>query len=80
MSNPKRPRDANQLAKSIVDLATEADRDTSPPQSSLQRRAQKGGLSGGNARAKTLTPERRQEIAKAAAIKRWGKEDDGNGD
>lgn len=30
-----------------------------------------GGLKGGKARAKTLTPERRAEIAKKAAEKRW---------
>ncbi len=31
-----------------------------------------GGLKGGKARADTLTPERRKEIAKKAAQKRWG--------
>ena len=31
-----------------------------------------GGLKGGKARADTLTPERRKEIAKKAAKKRWG--------
>ena len=30
-----------------------------------------GGLKGGKARAEKLTPERRREIAKKAAIKRW---------
>ena len=32
-----------------------------------------GGLKGGVARASKLTPERRAEIAKAAAAKRWSK-------
>jgi len=32
-----------------------------------------GGLKGGVARAAALTPERRKEIAKAAAAKRWTK-------
>lgn len=32
-----------------------------------------GGLKGGKARAATLTPERRVEIAKKAAMARWGK-------
>jgi hypothetical protein len=32
-----------------------------------------GGLKGGNARASALTPEKRKEIAKKAAEKRWGK-------
>lgn len=31
-----------------------------------------GGAKGGKARAKTLTPERRAEIARNAAAKRWG--------
>ncbi|MBI3405880.1 MAG: hypothetical protein HY046_10540 [Acidobacteria bacterium] len=33
----------------------------------------KGGLKGGVARAKTLTPEQRHHIAIAAAQARWGK-------
>lgn len=32
-----------------------------------------GGLKGGNARADKLSPERRKEIAKIAAEKRWSK-------
>ena len=32
-----------------------------------------GGLKGGRARAERLTPERRVEIAKKAAMARWGK-------
>ena len=32
-----------------------------------------GGLKGGKARAATLTPERRKEIARKAAPARWGK-------
>lgn len=32
----------------------------------------RGGLKGGKARAEKLTPERRSEIAKKAAAKRWG--------
>lgn len=31
-----------------------------------------GGLKGGKARAATLTPEQRREIARAAANARWG--------
>ncbi len=31
-----------------------------------------GGVKGGKARAAALTPERRTEIAKRAATKRWG--------
>ena len=32
-----------------------------------------GGLKGGNARAKALSPERRKEIAKKAIEARWAK-------
>jgi hypothetical protein len=34
-----------------------------------------GGLKGGKGRAASMTPERRREIASAAARKRWSKED-----
>jgi hypothetical protein len=34
---------------------------------------QKGGKRGGDARAKALSPERRTEIARMAAKRRWGK-------
>ena len=32
-----------------------------------------GGLKGGKARAEKLTPEKRVEIARNAALARWGK-------
>ena len=32
-----------------------------------------GGLKGGPARARTLTADRRREIARAAALARWGR-------
>lgn len=36
---------------------------------------QRGGLKGGKARAEALTSERRSEIARIAARKRWNKPD-----
>jgi hypothetical protein len=70
--HPKRPRDPNQLAKLIVDLATgEATEDAPAAPTPAQEFAKSGGLRGGAARAKALTPERRQEIARKAAAKRW---------
>lgn len=60
---PKRPRDANQLAKFIVDVATR-DRAEGSYAKSL-------GSKGGKARAKSLTSERRKEISKDAAKARW---------
>jgi hypothetical protein len=73
---PKRPRDTNQLAKFIVDLATgevespKTDEGKDAAAVSLGRR---GGLKGGKARAKVLTAEQRAEIAKKAAAARWKK-------
>ena len=67
---PKRPRDANQLAKFIVDVATGEVDDVVLPKAEGQR---KGGLAGGKARAKALSAEERREIAKKAAVARWSK-------
>tara|TARA_R110002073_G_scaffold46122_1_gene126327 strand:- start:85 stop:300 length:216 start_codon:yes stop_codon:yes gene_type:complete len=65
---PKRPRDANQLAKFIVDMATDDEAPVHEPDTSGQR---KGGLKGGKARAHKLSPEERSEIAAKAAKERW---------
>lgn len=76
---PRRPRDRNQLAKAIVDLATgkatngnsrNADKDI--PEVGHQRN---GGRKGGNARAAKLTPEERKAIARLGAMARWRKSD-----
>ncbi len=75
-SKPKRPRDTNQLAKSIVDLST-GDAEEIDPNEGKDPAAvalgRKGGLKGGKARAKALTPEQRAEIARIAAQARWSK-------
>lgn len=68
---PKRPRDLNQWAKRMVDIATGEVEDTS--EKPTVKRAQKAGQKGGPARAKALTPEQRSEIARAAAAARWKK-------
>jgi hypothetical protein len=65
----KRPIDPNQLAKLIADIATG---DVSDETSPTKPRGQPGGKVGGNARASSLSPARRSEIAKKAAAKRWG--------
>jgi hypothetical protein len=71
--HPKRPRDPNQLVKLIVDLASGERTETKPAAPTpAQEFARSGGLAGGKARADVLTPERRKEIAKKAAAKRWG--------
>ncbi|QDW38550.1 histone H1 [Bradyrhizobium sp. KBS0727] len=78
-SHPKRPRDPNQLAKSIIDIATgqKPDRDPTPEEQGKDPAAvalgRKGGLKGGAARSASLTPEQRADIAKKAAAARWKK-------
>lgn len=69
----KRPRDPNQLAKLIVDIATgEAEDELSDSKKHPEkRRGRAGGLKGGPSRAKKLTKQQRQEIAKKAASIRW---------
>ncbi len=70
---PKRPRDPNQLAKSIIDIATgeKPDRDPTPEEQGKNPSAVALGKKGGKARAHAMTPERRAEIAKKAAATRW---------
>lgn len=71
--HPKRPRDANQLAKAIVDIATGGQEAEAADLSATEERASKAGKRGGPARAKALTPEERSKIASIAAQARWKK-------
>lgn len=74
----RRPRDPNQLAKLIADIATGDKHDRLVMDDGRDLAAvlmgRRGGLKGGRARAKALTPERRKEIAQRAAAARWSKE------
>ena len=73
-SKPKRPRDLNQLAASIVQAATEGEavvKDKRDP--AAVELGRKGGLKGGNARAASLSAEQRSLIAKKAARARWNR-------
>jgi hypothetical protein len=79
-TSKKRPTDINQLAASIVADATQdepqAVRPDVPQKDPLAvELGRRGGLKGGKARADKLSPERRKEIAKQAAEKRWGKQE-----
>lgn len=70
----KRPRDPNQLAKLIVDIASgEAEDAVSPKKKAATVRGRSGGLKGGKARADNLTDAERSEIARLAANARWKK-------
>lgn len=71
MAKPKRPRDPNQLGKLIVDIASGESDDNVPASSPMAELGRAGGLAGGTARAKKLSPERRREIAQKAAASRW---------
>ena len=58
---PKCPRDPNQLAMMIIDIATgEA---SESEETVFTKRANKAGAKGGPTRAKALTPAERSEIA-----------------
>lgn len=69
----KRPRDPNQLAKLIVDIATGEAEDAVSESKRNPSKRRRGGVKGGNARANTLSPEQRHDIAKIAAQARWKK-------
>ena len=64
-------QDVNVLAASIVNEATDEAHIVKNPAAVALGRL--GGLKGGKARAKKLSPERRKEIAKKAAETRWKK-------
>lgn len=68
---PTRPRDVNQLAKLILDIAMGEAENVKPVAPKAAQR--KGGLKGGKARAKKLSTGRRKAIAKRAAQARWSK-------
>ena len=74
-----RPRDPNQLAKLIADIATGEASDRLMTDDGRDLAAvmmgRLGGLKGGRARAAALSMERRREIASKAAQARWN----GNG-
>lgn len=77
-ASPKRPRDPNELAKLITDIAT-GNVESRPTMDDGRDLAavmlgRLGGLKGGVARRNALTPERRREIAKKAAAARWAKD------
>ena len=75
---PKRPRDPNQLAKFIVDIATgeaedeDPDKDKNPHAVALGRM---GGSKGGKKAAANMTKAQRKERARKAAAARWAKKE-----
>ncbi len=71
MKRNKRTPDVNIIATRIVARATDEARIVKNPAAVALGRL--GGLRGGVVRAARLTPARRVEIAKKAALARWGK-------
>ena len=74
----KRPRDINQLAATVVAIASGKISDAPEPDTSGKNPAavalgRLGGMRGGKARAQSLTPEQRSDIARKAAQARYGK-------
>ncbi len=73
----KRPRDPNQLAKLMVDIAIGEVKDRPVTSDGKDLAAvllgRLGGMKGGKARAASLSEERRSQIARDAARKRWAK-------
>ena len=67
--NPKRPRDSNQLAHKIAQIATGEEENDQPEEKDPAAVAM--GKKGGAARAKSLTAEERKAIAEKAAKGRW---------
>lgn len=73
----KRPADVIGAAVLVAKIATGEAEDT-VNDDGKDKAAQALGRKGGKARAEAMTPERRAEIARKAAAKRWGKSDNGD--
>lgn len=74
MKQSKMPADPNRRAKAtadMVDAILNGERPAKDP--GRVERGKVSGAKGGKTRAERLTPERRAEIARAAATARWGK-------
>ena len=80
---PKRPRDPNLLARSVMEDLIGEKMDGAPLVKPVEKPdtrnpaavalSKLGASKGGKARAKTLSPRKRKLIAKRAAEARWGK-------
>ena len=68
----KRPADVIGNAVHVMRIATGEIEEQTPAKEGKEY-ARKGGLKGGKARAKALTPQHRSEIARLAAAARWKK-------
>ena len=72
----KRPADAIGNAVKVMRIATgEDEEDYGPAKPEKNEAAAEMGRRGAAARAAAMTPERRAEIAKKAAAKRWSRKE-----
>jgi len=69
----KRPGDVIGAAVKVMRIATGEEPEDYGPDDGKDPAAKALGKKGGAARAASMTPERRAEIAKKAAAKRWAK-------
>jgi hypothetical protein len=72
----KRPRDVIGAAVKVAKIATGEIEEDTDPKVATRAAAAELGKRGGKAREDALSPERRKEIARKAAIKRWQKQRD----
>lgn len=77
----KPPADPNVAARRVVDRIIARTEDVpaedvpAVKNAAAQELGRRGGLKGGKSRMAMLTPEQRTAMAKAAAAKRWSKQD-----
>jgi hypothetical protein len=69
----RRPADVIGAAVKVMRIATGEETEEAPIDDGKDPAAKAMGKKGGAARAKSLTAEQRQEIAKKGAAKRWGR-------
>lgn len=69
----RRPADVIGNAVKVMRIATGEETEDLAADDGKDPAAKALGKKGGAARAKSMSPERRTEIAKAGAAKRWGK-------
>lgn len=67
----RRPADVIGNAVKVMRIATGEETDSLPPDDGKDPAAKALGAKGGAARAKAMSPEKRAEIARKAAQKRW---------
>ena len=74
MADKKRKKKEHDFSVTAFRVVQEATGQIEPiPTFDAKALGRLGGLKGGKARAASLTPERRVEIAKKAALARWSK-------